>query len=158
MSDRPADYIRKVNAMFDRADRFIYTVAREWIIECVQDLAYNTPGPGLQYDQTQYIATGRLRGGWNYATFPPPATASRFDGGPYDETGDETVARVRAAVYALDLPASPSLWNDVAYGFDVHFGLGNHEHIGPRPWVDEVAKRAQSNFNRARSRVMASYV
>jgi hypothetical protein len=151
-------YVQQVKAMFDKAERQVQNIAREWIVEMAQDLSYNTPGPGLQYDKTLYIATGRLRGGWNYATHPAPATVGRFEGGPYDETGDETVAAIRRAVYALDLPPSPTLWNDVAYGFDVHYGQGNHEHIGPRPWVYDASKRSQQNFEAARRRVMASDV
>jgi len=147
-----AGYIRKVDVMFDRAEARLENIAKTWMVYVVEDLLESTYGPGNQYDQTQYIATGRLRAGWQYG-MAAPATASRMTGGPYDETGEETAARIATQIRQAPLPATAVVYNEVGYAILIHYGLEGHEHIGPRPWVDEVAKRSQDHFERAKADV-----
>lgn len=156
--DSPSAYIAKVKAMFGEADRYLEDACKEFVIECARDMNHNAPGPGNQYSGTGYYAVGRLRGSLNFSTGPGPASVSRYAGGPLDETGDESVARIRAEIYGSKLTANPSLWYDVAYAFDAHEGQGHHTHIGPRPWVYDVSKRGQENFEVARARAIAKNV
>lgn len=135
--------------MFNRAEEDVKDVAEIFVDNCVEDLVKNTPGPGLQYDLTEYIAVGRLRGGWRGGD-NPPSSVSRLDGGPLDEDGDATVAAVMAT-FTFD--GRWSVWNEVAYLYYVAHGLGNHDHIGPRNPITGVQNRAINHFGAAVSAV-----
>lgn len=132
-------YIQKVEAMFGRVTGHYEEIAREFIAAAAEMLVQTTPGPNLQYPLTEYIAVGRLRAGWHFGT-QAPTTVSKVDGGPYDEEGIRTIANLRLAIFVTPIQRISFLWNDVGYGYYVHYGLENHEHIGPRPWVYDVSK------------------
>lgn len=151
MSDSTSEYIQKVEAMFSRASGDIERIAMEFIAAAGEMLIASTPGPGLQYDQTEYIATGRLRAGWVFG-LNPPGTVSQDEGGPYDDRGIRTMARLRAQIFASGAQRISFLWNDVAYAYYVHYGLENHEHIGPRPWVYDVSKLGEELLDIAMER------
>ena len=143
----------QTRAMIAGAKQQVTATATQFVEEVVTDLVDSTPGPGLQYEQTEYIASGRLRGGYQ-AGESAPARASRFTGGPYEDRGDETVARLMVSFKPL--PAKISIWNEVAYAYWVYHGLQNLAHIGPRPWIDDVALRAPQHFAVAKSKVSRS--
>lgn len=132
-------YMEDVNAMFSLANGDLERIAMEFIAAAGDMLVDMTPGPGLQFPQTLYIATGRLRAGWQFGLMAP-ATVSRDDGGPYEDRGNATKARLRAQIFTNGAQRISFLWNEVAYAYYVAYGLGNHEHIGPRPWVYDVSK------------------
>ncbi|MBU0801403.1 MAG: hypothetical protein KKA05_10450 [Alphaproteobacteria bacterium] len=156
MADTLSEFIRKVEGMFDQVTEQVEEIGKVWQIKVMARLVIETPGPGLQYDLTEYIATGRLRAGWRYsANAPPPKTVSRQKGGPYDIDGQSTRSRISVEVLALPLASIGWVWNDVGYGYYVHEGLGNHEHIGPRKWVDLVALRGEVLLAEARADVMS---
>ena len=135
-------YFQQVDAMFDRVTGDYERIGQEFIAAAMEMLVETTPGPDLQYPLTEYIATGRLRAGWYFSTTTPPLTVQDTQGGPYDTTrgGAATKARLRAQIFTNGLQRITFLWNDVGYGYYVHYGLENHEHIGPRPWVYDVSK------------------
>ena len=135
----------RVSGMFDRAREDVRDIAEIYVDNVVEDVVKTTPGPGLQYPLTEYIAVGRLRGGWRGGT-DAPSSVSQMDGGPLDEDGDATVAAVMASFH---LEARFQVWNVVGYGFYVYHGVGPHKHIGPRLWIDEAAMRAPIHFRSA---------
>lgn len=139
MADNGSAYIQKVDAMFSRATGDLERIAMEFINAAAEMLVETTPGPGLQYEETEYIATGRLRAGWSFG-LNPPATVSKEEGGPFDDRGIRTKAMLRAAIFSNGPQRISFLWNDVGYAYYVHYGLGNHAHIGPRPWIYDVSK------------------
>lgn len=142
MSFELGEYMQRVDAMFDQVEGDFERVGQEFIVAATEMLVETTPGPGLQYEDTEYIATGRLRAGWTFGT-NPPGSVSQDEGGPYDDRGIRTVARIRAQVFSTPLQTVTFVWNDVAYAYYVHYGLGNHSHIGPRPWVYDTSKHGQ---------------
>lgn len=155
MSDDPREYARKVEQMIAEVEAQVTDIAKAWQIKVVTALVLNTPGPGNQWPNTPYVASGRLRGGWNWTDEAPPASASRREGGPYDESGEATAGKMTLAILSADLPAQAWAYNEVAYGWLVHEGKGGHEGIGPRPWVDIEAARSQVHLDAARRDVMA---
>lgn len=137
-----SEYIQKVDVMFDQVTEDFERIGQEFVNAAAEMLVETTPGPDLQYALTEYIATGRLRAGWYFSTNTPPLTVQDIDGGPYDTSrgGSQTKARLRAQIFTNGLQRVAFLWNDVGYAYYVHYGLENHEHIGPRPWVYDVSK------------------
>lgn len=151
--DTPGEFQRKTRAQFDRVRRFMRAVREEFIIESANVAVEATPGFGNQSpEDTSYIPTGRLRGGWNW-TIDKQRVTSRFDGGPYSDYGVETVARIEAQVRSGVIPDRSSLENDVAYGFIVVVGGGRHAQ--PRNFPDEVYQRRGSIAEAAMSNAMS---
>lgn len=151
MSQTLAQFEAATNRMFERAQLHITLVAKRWIILLAWELISTTPGPNLQEpDDTEYIATGRLRASWGYG-FEARPIASRWDGGPYTEHGEDTLAEISAAVMGDNLPRYAFLQSDIAYGYIVHEGLGRHH--GARPWVQIGALNSETIFRQAQSEV-----
>lgn len=150
-ADNLSQFIFKTNAMFDRADAYLENIGHEFIMAAAERLIRTTPGPGLQDDQTEYIATGRLRGGWTFG-LNPPSSVSRDTGGPYEDRGTALLANIRLQVFATPLQDISFLWNEVAYAYYVHEGLGNHIKIGKRPWIASVGDQGYDLLVIARSR------
>lgn len=121
--------------MFQRTRRHLDRIVHLYVIKIAARLIYTTPGPNLQWpDTTEYIATGRLRGGWKIAE-APLGDASRWDGGPYTEHGDDTLAAIEADFRGWNGPVV-YLVNDVAYGYLIQEALGRHRKERPgRNWV-----------------------
>lgn len=141
MSDSRATFTAKANAMIAAAQARVDEIAREYISDLAAELIVTTPGPNLQKPDTEYIATGRLRGGWSFS-LTRIADADRWDGGPYTEHGDDTLAAIEGALAEVRvLPSIVYVQNDVAYGHLVAQGLGRHADW-PRPWVWEASKKA----------------
>lgn len=138
-------YIQRVDVMFDQVTADYESIAMEFVNAASEHLIETTPGPDLQYPLTEYIATGRLRAGWHVSTSIPPLTVQDVDGGPYDTSrgGSQTKARMRVQIFQNGLQRIVFLWNEIGYGYYVHYGLENHEHIGPRPWVYDTSKLGQ---------------
>lgn len=137
--------------MFDKVEGDIERIAKEFIAAAAERLVEETPGPSLQYEYTEYIATGRLRAGWVFGE-AVPASVSRVEGGPYDEDGIGTIRELRVAIFATKLQRISFVWNEVGYAYYVHYGLENHEHIGPRPWIYDTAKMGQELLAIAQAR------
>ena len=141
MSDTAAEFERKTKAMIDLALGQLDLIGKLFASKIIFQVVYNTPGPNNQLPETEYIAVGRLRGGyhlWEAQAY----MASRWEGGPYDEDGHgETVA---AALHdeIMSAPMQPVYYlnNDVAYGYIVHYGGGRMPY--PRPWRDIAASEA----------------
>ena len=155
MSDDFDTFMRKVDAMIDRALDFTDLVTVLYIRNVSAEVIFTTPGPNLQWPETtEYIAVGRLRGGWQWGT-TPLATASRWKGGPYTEHGDETLSAIEAAV-GKSPPAVSYLFNDVAYGYLIQEALGRHSAERPgRDWV-EIMPHKQERLLREAQREAAS--
>ena len=136
--------------MFGEAEERILDITEIYVDNVVEDVVKNTAGPGNQYPETEYIATGRLRAGWQGGE-NPPSTVSRTIGGPFDEDGDATVSAVMAT---FKLEGKWSIWNEVGYSYYVFHGLGNHAHIGPRNPITGATLRSHAHFQAARSAVM----
>jgi hypothetical protein len=150
-------YIFAVEAMFNDAMDEIEGIVLRWKFGVVDELVIDTPGPGNQYDATEYIATGRLRAGYQWSTGSPPATVPAL-GRTGAEDGDQYAAatrlRLKAAMKASGAFSSGALYNEVGYGLYVHEGLENHAHIGARPFAQKTAARAGRIFERMRISVM----
>jgi len=140
----------RVRKMFEEAEEDIRDITEIYVDNVVEDMVKNTPGPGNQWPETEYIAVGRLRGGW-VGGDNPPSTVGRMIGGPLDEDGDATVSAVMAT-FTLD--GTWSVWNEVGYSYYVFHGLGNHAHIGPRNPITGATLRSSAHFQAARSAVM----
>lgn len=137
-------YILGVEAMFAKVTSQYEEIGQEFIAAAMEVLVETTPGPDLQAAQTEYIATGRLRAGWHFGT-QAPLTVTGVDGGPYDTSrgGAQTIGRLRAQIFETRLQRITFLWNEVGYGYYVHYGLENHVEIGPRPWVYDAHKEGE---------------
>lgn len=152
MSDSPAEFERKMMAMFDLAVEQVEEIGVRYVLHFAAELIDTTPGPNLQYPHdTEYIATGRLRAGWSYDT-TAITVASRWEGGPYTEHGEDTLAAIEAGLRSGPLPSVLFLQNDVAYGHIVHEGLGRHTI--DRPWVKLASLRDGEFAVKARLEVM----
>lgn len=157
MSDRPADFISKTNAMFARVKSQQLDIVREWMISLTVKLLADTPGPGNQMPgDTKYDATGRLRGGWSFSLQPTPTETDRYKGGPYDQSdgGITTASVIADRVREMPMVPFAAIWNDVAYGYIVHESLGRHRDAY-RPWVSQVGSNAYGTLDEARERVMS---
>lgn len=135
--DSQADFDRKTRAMFDRATEFLEEVAFQYVVQIGERLMERTPGFENQKPGTEYIPTGRLRGGYSYSV-SALATASRWEGGPYSDYGKEPLAEIVSSMRARGVK-SFYIVNDVAYGYIVRWGLNQHADVGPRDWPGQVA-------------------
>lgn len=140
-----ADFIRKNDAQFTRAKRALQHVAREFVYYIAEDVVDRTPGFGNQRpEDTPYIPTGRLRGGWNFTLSPIGKTskglgAKRGEQGPFSDYGRETMARIRSQLDGRHMGGISYLENDVGYGDIIVRGHGQHRHVGPRAWHEDTA-------------------
>ncbi len=75
MTWNPREYLQKVEAMFEGVTGDVERIGKEFIAIAGERLVLNTPGPGLQYALTEYIATGRLRAGWSFGSNPPDSVS-----------------------------------------------------------------------------------
>lgn len=154
-----SSFIRDVDAMFVRVEAQIDQIVEVWKAKVAEYLVITTPGPGNQYYTTEYIATGRLRAGYSYSLDAPSGVtlmgiSGREDG---DDRASATIARLKGEIQVEGLVAISYLWNDVGYGVYVHEGIGNHVHIGPRPFVQETALIADELYEEARAEVMSGH-
>jgi hypothetical protein len=135
------DYIFKVRAMFNRLEGQIEDIIQVWTMKFTRRLVLDTPGPGNQWDATEYIAVGRLRMGWTWGFHPPASVLREGLSGAEDHSqyGVAAQAKLTAQFAAMGVHPLVYLWNDVGYGVWVHEGIGTHSHIGPRPWVELLA-------------------
>lgn len=132
--------------MFDRFDERLGEIRSNYVAEAARFLLAKTPGPGNQHPaDTRYLATGRLRAGWSFTAVAPPATADRWDTGPEDVSTDgrQTAAQIAADARLTGFVPVSYLTNDVAYGYVVHEGLGNHMNRPDMYWTLEVVGEAQ---------------
>lgn len=149
-------FAQKTEAMFAEVQAQQIGIVREWMIAITFQLLAKTPGPGNQSPpDTLYDATGRLRAAWSFSLQEPPTEATRFKGGPYDESdgGVATASGIADEVRSMPLVSTAYFWNDVAYGYIIHQGLGRHH--GARPWVDQVASGAYGLVDEATATVMS---
>lgn len=152
MTDSLADWNRDSTRMFDIFDTQMDDIAKVYVRRISARVVQNTPGYGNQDpEDTPYIPTGRLRGGWNYQ-FSPGGETSRIEGGPYSDYGAETLSRIYAQIEVGPIRAESYLVNDVAYGYIVHWGLGYH--VNARRWVEEAVNNAGEDLADARREVM----
>lgn len=155
MSDDLNTFLRKVDAMFDAAEENVEEIVKVWRLKIIARLVLDTPGPGNQYEHTEYIAVGRLRAGWQFGFEAPSSTPLMGSTGQEDITGAATMGRLGLEMGAAGIVPTSYIWNDVGYGWYVHEGLENHAHIGPRKWVYKVADLAGDLLNEARLEVGA---
>lgn len=139
-----SDFARKNEAMFREARAKLRDLGRWFIVEIADFAVERTPGFGNQYDGTNYIPTGRLRGGWDHTRRPIGQTSKGYDvdrheDGPFSDYGAETVARITQQVFADRGGGISYLENDVAYAWDIVSGSGNHAHIGHRNFPEDAA-------------------
>lgn len=151
--DSLAEFRWKNDAQFQRARAGLWLIAREFVHYLSVKLVEVTPGFGNQYELTRYIPTGRLRGGWNWTDAPIGSTskgydAARGEAGPFSDYGLETVQRILGQM-PQRLPAISYLENDVAYGYDIVRGEGNHGHIGPRDFPKEASLHQTTAYQQA---------
>lgn len=154
MSDDLRTFQIKLDRMFDAAEKQVDQAVKVWRLRVFNLLLLNTPGPGNQWPGTDYIATGRLRAGWRFGLNPPSSVPLSGSGDTdYSEKGAATAARLMAEVGVHGREPVTYVWNEVGYGWYVHEGLEGHEHIGPRPWVQETAEAAPALFDSVRREV-----
>lgn len=141
MADTPSEYVFKVRAMFNRVRAQTHEIVKTWQVKVATRVILDTPGPGNQLPETEYIATGRLRAGWHYSPEPPPPMVpAKPLGAPedYDDRATATRARLGAEIRAAAGLPIAYLWNSVGYATIVHEGWGRHPY--PRPWVQLIAE------------------
>lgn len=152
MSDSRREFDRKTDQMFDLAERQLVAIGKHFVLHLAADIIDRTPGFGNQYpEDTEYIPTGRLRGGWTYDTIRIEM-ADRWEGGPYSDYGAEPYADIREKVMTEPLHSISYLNNDVAYGHIVRWGMGRHTIV--RDWPGETADHQAEFAQRAMSEVM----
>lgn len=140
--DSEADFERKTRLMFERVKDHFREVSIRFVVRIAERLVEDTPGFGNQFpEDTRYIPTGRLRGGYSFGP-TKLNTAGRWEGGPYSDYGAETVDRIEASLRASG-PRSGFINNDVAYGYIVREGLGNH--VVPRDFLRCANPTTQKN-------------
>jgi hypothetical protein len=153
VSDSPAEFRRKTEEMFRRANEYLDAVSREFILGMAAVMIENTPGPNKQLEETGYIATGRLHSSY---TWGPVAfnESSRWEGGPYSDYGEPAMAAIETALNEAEvIPAMSYIQSDVAYAWIVHQGLGRMPIA--RPWVTEkVIPMQESVAAEARAKAM----
>lgn len=159
-----AEFRRRNQAQFNRAEDWLRSVAVNFIIAAATDVVKRTPGfdipgyGGQLPEDTQYIPTGRLRGGWNLVTTATAGEitkgldATRGQAGPFSAYGAETIERITAQA-AAHFGAFGKLYleNDVAYAHLVRTGGGNHAGR-IRDWPLETAVRMGEFHQQALSR------
>lgn len=149
------EFTRKNRAQFERARRALQYLGREYVRLIAEDLVINTPGFGNQMPpDTEYVPTGRLRGGWNFTRSPMRTTskginAARNEDGPFSDYGHETIERITAQLAGVRMGGLSYLENDVAYGILIVRGEGGHEKTGPRNWPMDTVKRQHSIARKA---------
>ena len=154
MSDNAAEFRRKTDAMFRRTRHQVHEIGLTFAGLIMEDAVVLTRGPGNQIpENTSYDATGRLRAGWNWLS-APLGVASRWTGGPYDEAeyGSETVEKLRQELHTTQMGGHLYLGNDVAYGWEVHYGGGRAEAY---PWLNDVESRQRAYASDAMHVVMS---
>lgn len=150
MSDAPNVFMHKLDAMFDDLEAQLDEVCKVWILKMAWAIIDTTPGPNLQLPDTEYYATGRLRGSFTYG-WADKGIATRWDDGPYTEHGEDTYAAIEASVRSRPIAAVSWLQSDVAYGDIVHEGKGRMPYA--RPWVQLVAADSLSYLRQAQAEV-----
>lgn len=152
MSDSPAEYRRKTEAMFAQTKGQVSAIAREFTLHLTAEIIERTPGFGNQYpEDTRYIPTGQLRGGWSIA-LEPLTVATVWEGGRRSDYGAEPYSEIETKVREAPIPAEYFLRNDVAYGHIVRWGMGRHTII--RDWPGDTAEMAGELAIRSREEVM----
>ena len=148
-------FIRDVNLMFNDLDEQIEEICLAWIEEVTDYLVGDTPGPGNQFYHTRYIATGRLRQGYQFGLNPPASVPFYGHTGAEDQDDRATAtrARLKAQLHVLGLQPTIYIWNEVGYGVWVHEGLESHAHIGQRKFTINAEVRAPALLESARLRV-----
>lgn len=156
MSDSLSEFRAKTRAMFAQVNEQIEAIGKEYVLRMSWSVIETTPGPNLQLPETEYIATGRLRAGFTIST-AQVETASRWEGGPYTEHGDDTLAAIESYLAEGPLPPFLYLNNDVAYGYIVWHGIGRMPVA--RPWTAVAASPTNQEVaaTEARLEVMARY-
>lgn len=127
------EFRRQNAAQFDHQRKWVRNVGLHFIGAVSENLVKTTPGFGNQEPaDTEYIPTGRLRGGWNLTRNPIRSSskgldAARHEAGPFSAYGAETILRIAAQAAELG-GAFGKLYleNDVGYGEIVRLGLGRH--------------------------------
>lgn len=153
MSQKLSDFERSVHAQFDRANHQLREIAILWQLKMAAEVIVTCPGPNNQYPyDTEYIATGRLRASFSYSN-DKLAEATRWDGGPYTEHGDDTLAAYEAALRSRPIQRMGYFQSDIAYAEIVHQGYGRHKIA--RPWVWKVGTMAAHFRAEAVAEVMA---
>lgn len=138
------DFRRKNDAQFARARAALSQLGRTYIVLLAEHMIERTPGFGNQApSDTQYVPTGRLRGGYNWTRSPIGRTskgllAKRGEEGPFSPYGRETLERIRNQVSGVSVGGMSYLENDVAYGALIQRGEGNHAAVGPRNWPEDT--------------------
>lgn len=154
-----AEFRRKNDAQFQRQWDWLHSLGLHFIGAVSENLVKTTPGFGLQSpDDTEYIPTGRLRGGWNLTRDPIDRSskglyADRTQEGPFSDYGTETIARI--AGQAAEIQGAFGilhLENDVGYGEIVRLGLGRHAAVGPRNWPYDTSLKMATFRSMALSR------
>jgi hypothetical protein len=141
-----AEFARKTRRMIELHKAQQWAVVREWTFSIATRLVKQTPGPqeadtAGQYPLTEYVATGRLRAGWDAGPHAPAFVPLMGVHHLEDPRGDATVANMKGKIVeSLKFEPVLCLWNWVGYGWWVHEGLERHEHIGRRPWVEITAE------------------
>lgn len=136
--DDQAEFRRKARAMFARVKEFHTELAFRYTVDILEHLVTETRGFGNQKPaDTDYIPTGRLRGGYSYS-LTKLETASKWEEGPFSDYGEETVARIEADMRAGGLRTFYVV-NDVAYAWIVWRGRGQHAAVGPDDWLGRVS-------------------
>jgi len=145
------EFAAKNQAQFDRAKGQLQAIGREYIRLIAADFTEATPGFGNQSPpDTNYIPTGRLRGGLNYTREPIGSSSkgmnsARHEDGPFSDYGRETVDRITAQLAGDHMGGISYLENDVAYGILIVRGEGLHSRVGPRNWPADVRRRQETH-------------
>lgn len=154
-----AEFRRLNDAQFERANRALDQVSFHFIYMMAEEFTRRTPGfegPGFagQGEGTNYIPTGRLRGGLNWTRSPIKQSskgyaAARHEDGPFSAYGRETLDRISNQLKGQHLGGMSYLENNVAYGILIVEAREAHARFGPRDWPtatrrsqDSIARRA----------------
>lgn len=141
-------YESDVEAMFDRVQGQMAQITRTWLIKVGDYLAIETPGPGNQLEDTEYIAKGVLRMGYDwYGTAPPALATVAENEGDDSYDADAVRAKLSGQLESLTLTGEVWLANTVLYADIVHEGKGRHPYA--RPFITKAALVAQSLLNEA---------
>jgi hypothetical protein len=135
VSDSPAEFRRKTEEMFRRANEYLDAVSREFILGMAAVMIENL--------HSSYT--------WGPVAFNE---SSRWEGGPYSDYGEPAMAAIETALNEAEvIPAMSYIQSDVAYAWIVHQGLGRMPIA--RPWVTEkVIPMQESVAAEARAKAM----
>lgn len=154
-----AEFKRRNRAQFEKARAGLQALGREYVALLAVDLVEGTPGFGNQAPaDTEYIPTGRLRGGWNWTRSPIGTSskglfAERGEEGPFSDYGRETIERIRRQLAGAKMGGVSYLENDVGYGMLIVRGEGNHAAVGPRNWPRDTVLRQVAIARKAKQNV-----